>query len=231
MAMYSVIANDGNVYGPVDEAGLTQWAREGRLYATSRIRCEPGGQVVQAASLAFLAPVLGVPAPAGMVVARPAVPMYPQLVPLDSPEARMHQLTEFSVGLIVLLHIVTLGIFSLIWFGLMADKMPKTRHDDPSAGKHIGFMFIPFFNFYWVFFAYIRLCDRIAQQRELRGLPGDSLKGLAIACCIVNLIPYVGICGALVMWPIFFGMLQTKVNELVQVTQQQIAEQQAAVAR
>ena len=230
MAMYSVIANDGNVYGPVDEAGLTQWAREGRLNAASRIRCEPGGQVVQAASLAFLAPVLGVPA-APMMVAQPVVPMYPRLVPLDSPEARMHQLTEFSVGLVVLLQIVTLGIFSLIWFGLMADKMPKVRHDDPSAGKHIGFMFIPFFNFYWVFFAYIRLCDRIAEQRQLRGLAPESLKGLAIAACIVGFIPYVGCCvGPLIMWPLFFGMLQSKVNELVLVTQQQIAEQQAAGA-
>lgn len=231
MAMYSVIADDGSVYGPVDEAGLIQWAREGRIHASSRIRCEPGGQVVPASSLAFLGSVVGVPAQTAVVAVRPAAAMYPPVVPLDSPEARMHQLTEFSVGLIVLLQIVTLGIFGLIWFGLMADKMPKTRHDDPSAGKHIGFMFIPFFNFYWVFFAYIRLCERIAQQRELRGMAPESLKGLAIATCIVGLIPYVGCCvGPLIMWPLFFGMLQSKVNELVQVTQQQIAEQQAAGA-
>ena len=132
---------------------------------------------------------------------------------------------------VVLLNYVTLGIFNLIWFGLMHDKMPKIRHDDPSAGKAIGFMFIPFFNLYWMFFMYCRLCDRIAEQRELRGLPGESLRGLAIAACVVSLIPYVGCCvGPFIMWPIFVGMLQAKVNELVQVTQQQMAQPQAAAA-
>ncbi|HUT01523.1 MAG TPA: DUF4234 domain-containing protein [Phycisphaerae bacterium] len=229
MATYSVIANDGSTYGPVDEADLTQWAREGRLTAVTQVRCEPEGQVVQAGSLGFLASVLAAPAP--VAVARPMVPMYAQVVPIGSPQAMMHQLTEFSVGLIVLLQFVTLGIFSLIWFGLMHDKMPKIRQDDPSAGKAIGFMFIPFFNLYWIFFAYMRLCDRIAEQRELRGLPAESLRGLAIATCIVGLIPYVGWCvGSLIMWPLFFGMLQSRVNELVQVTQQQIVQQQAVAA-
>jgi len=222
MAMYSMVAADGSAYGPVDEAGLTQWAREGRIVSTSNIRCEPGGQVVSAGSLAFLGAVFGA---APMAPVQPVAAMVPQTIPRNSPAASMHQLSEFSVALVVVLQIVTLGIFSLIWFGLMADKMPKLRHDDPSAGKHIGFMFIPFFNFYWVFFAYTRLCDRIAEQRELRGLPGESLKGLAIAACITAMIPYVNVCvGGLIMWPIFFGMLQSKVNELVLVTQQQLAQ-------
>ena len=223
MAMYSVISADGSAYGPVDEAALTQWAREGRVSAATSIRSEPDGQVVQASSLPFLASAFGAAPP--MVPARPVAAMYPQIVPANSPEASLHQLSEFSVALVVVLQIVTLGIFSLIWFGLMCDKMPRTRHDDPSAGKHIGFMVIPFFNFYWMFFAYMRLCDRIAEQRRLRGLPEESMRGLAIAACVVGLIPYVNVCvGSLIMWPIFFGMLQAKVNELVLATQQQLAQ-------
>jgi len=217
MAMYSVIAGDGNAYGPVDEAGLTQWAREGRVSAATQLRCEPGGQIVQAATLPFLAPILSAPPVA-------AVPVYAQVVPANSPQAALHQLTSFSAGLAVLLQYVTFGIFPLIWFGLMQDKMPRLRHDDPSAGKHIGFLFIPFFNLYWMFFAYCRLCDRIAEQRQLRGMDPANVKGLAIAACIVSLIPYVNfLVGTLILWPIFIGVLQSRINELVYATQQQAA--------
>ena len=225
MAMYSVIAADGNAYGPVDEAGLTQWVREGRVTGTTHVRFEPGGQIVQAATLPFLAGILG--APAAPAAAAPAyVPGYSMVVPANSPQACMHQLGEFSVALVVVLDFVTFGLFPLIWFGLMQDKMPRLRHDDPSAGKHIGFMFIPFFNLYWVFFAYCRLCDRIAEQRQLRGLAPANLKGLAIASCIASLVPYIGwfVAGP-ILWALFFGMLQARVNELVYVTQQQAAQQ------
>lgn len=211
MAMYSVFAHDGRAYGPVDEAGLAQWAREGRLTAFSQIRCEPGGQIVQAGSLPFLAPILG----PGTAIP----PMWNQVIPFDSPMAAMHQLSSFSVVGVVLLQLVTLGIFSTIWFGLMHDKMPRLRHDDPSAGKAIGFMFIPFFNLYWMFFAYCRLCDRIAEQRRFRGLPEGNLKGLAIGTCVVAVIPYVNFfIGFPIMWPLFFGLLQSRVNELVSAT-------------
>ena len=72
----------------------------------------------------------------------------PQVVPVGAPQAAMHWLSSFSVAGVVLLHFVTFGIFTMIWFNLMHGKMPMTRHDDPSAGKAIGFMFIPFFYLY-----------------------------------------------------------------------------------
>jgi len=231
---YSVVAADGQAYGPVDEAGLTQWAKEGRVNAVTTIRCDPAGNPVQAGSLPFLAAVFhGAAAPQPyMTMAMPssmppgtpgamqmAMPMSWQLVPPNSPMASMHQLTKFSVGLMILLHYVTFGIFPMIWLNLMHDKMPRLRHDDPSAGKAIGFMFIPFFNLYWVFFTYIRLCNRIAEQRIMRRLPDANVSGLGIAMCICMLIPYVNFfVGWLILGPIFFGLLQSRVNELVDAT-------------
>jgi hypothetical protein len=57
--MYSVILQDGTVYGPVDEAELVQWAQERRLRAATQVRCEPGGQIVEARGLPFLEATLG----------------------------------------------------------------------------------------------------------------------------------------------------------------------------
>ena len=218
MAQYFVQGSDNVTYGPVDEAGLVQWARQGRLVSGTPIRCGAAGPVVLAGSLPFMAAAL---APAGAIAPGGYYDPYNQIVPPNTMAARMHRLEMFSVAGMVLLSIVTFGIFPLIWLGLMHDKMPRTRLDDPSAGKAIGFMFIPFFNFYWQFFNYLRLCDRINDQRTMRGLAPSAPRGLAMASCIMTLIPYVNILGCLIIEPIFVGMLQASVNELVLVTARQ----------
>lgn len=65
--------------------------------------------------------------------------------------AEPHQLTQFSVLAVLLLHFLTCGVFSFIWLNLMHGRLPKVRKDDPSAAMAIGFCFIPFYNLYWIF--------------------------------------------------------------------------------
>jgi hypothetical protein len=62
-----------------------------------------------------------------------------------------HGLSEFSVGGVVALSIFV-PLFPLIYYGLAHGNMPKRRPDDPSAGKAIGFYFIPIFSIYWMCF-------------------------------------------------------------------------------
>ena len=192
-----------------DLAGISRWI------ACSRCMGRATGAVRSA---------VGVAAPSAIVPQTPAppapvtVPPAGRLVQAGTAAVRMHQLSTFPVAVVILLHYVTIGIFTTIWLNLMHGKMPKIRHDDPSAGKAIGFLFIPFFNIYWVFFTYCRLCDRINEQRTMRGLPASVPKGMAIAMCILMLIPCVGILCWLILAPIFVGILQAKVNELVRHT-------------
>jgi len=129
-----------------------------------------------------------------------------------------HTLTSFPVALVVVFHLLTFGLFSLIHFHLMHDRMPKVRRDDPSAGKAIGFFFIPFFNLYWIFFANLRLVDRIDEQRVMVGLRPSNLKGLAITCAVCQIIPFVNYMSLFILWPIFSGMLRASVNELVRAS-------------
>src|SRR5438874_12371470 len=88
----------------------------------------------------------------------------PPSLPVPAPPiptfAQAQGWTSFPVVAVILLHYVTCGIFPLIWLNLMHGKLPRVRADDPSAGKAIGFCFIPFFNLYWIFFTYRRLCLR-----------------------------------------------------------------------
>jgi hypothetical protein len=70
-----------------------------------------------------------------------------------------------------------------------------------TAGKAVGFLFIPFFNFYWAFVALPGLADelnRCARRRPLDIAPAS--RGLFVTYCILcfaALVPYLGILVAL----------------------------------
>lgn len=237
MGGYSAIGPDGQTYGPVGEPGLKAWVHAGRVRADTQIVAADTGRTTLASSLDFLAGLLpGSPAaapapppppPPGPLPGPPGmpVPMGPGvgygsygLAQPGTPEAAAHRFTEFPAAVAILLHYLSLGVFTLIWLNLLHGKMPKIRHDDPSAGKAIGFLFIPFFNLYWVFFTYHRLCRRINEQRQMRNLPPKAPAGLAVAMCILMIIPYVGVLSWLILAPIFVGIVQSSVNDLARAS-------------
>ena len=158
----------------------------------------------------------------------------------------MFRSARFSVILLVLLHFVTLGIFTMIWFSILHGRLPKVRRNDPSALRAALFSLIPIFHIYWAFFFCYRLCTRIEEQRVKYGLERKSLLGLAsfflvggISLSIINLL-FSGlslllpttIVAALsevilalsvvigVIALVFVCLMQTRVNELVKVSMQ-----------
>jgi len=130
------------------------------------------------------------------------------------------RLSELSPLLAVFLHVWTLGLFGLFYYPWLHSQLPKTRPDDPTGGRAFGFLFIPFFNLYWVFFCYGRLCLRISEQRAAHGLPPNRLHVLVtiLGIGMILLIPY-GLNLFLWAWlsTVLVGLLQTNINELAQV--------------
>ncbi|MFO0757760.1 MAG: hypothetical protein U0359_14795 [Byssovorax sp.] len=126
-----------------------------------------------------------------------------------------HTLRAFPTWAAVLLHFVTFGLFPFIHFNLTHDRLPAAESDDPSAGKAIGFSFIPYFNFYWIVFNFLRLTDRLNLQYRLRGRPDPLSRGFMTFVAVVSVIPYLNILLAwTVLWPIAIIMLQRSVNAL-----------------
>jgi hypothetical protein len=202
--MYIISGADGKEYGPASLEQIRQWIAEGRINSQTRVREDSGGEWKTAAEF----PELGL-APVARIAGGGAPP-------LNSTPGSAHALTTFPVAALILLHYVTCGIFSLIWLNLMHGKLPRVRPDDPSAGRAIGFCFIPFFNFYWIFFTYRRLCLRLDEQRDLYGLAPSNLRGLATAACIFQVIPYLNaLIGYTILVPVFIGLMQSSVNQLV----------------
>lgn len=128
--------------------------------------------------------------------------------------------TPFSVGVGILLHFLTFGLFTFIRCGLEFDKLPKIKHDDASSGKAIGFMFIPFFNLYWLFIFWGQLTKRINFQYKLRGMSPPISTGMATGHCIVRVIPYVNFFSFLITLPILYSQVQAAVNTLAEENQQ-----------
>lgn len=128
---------------------------------------------------------------------------------------RKHKFTDtFSVGLGIFLHFLTLGIFTTINCGLKYNKLPKANPSDFASGKAIGYLFIPFFNYYWYFIFWRKLTDRINFQYKLRGESPPISKDLVTASCIIGIIPYVGIISFLFLAPIVYYQIQTAANDL-----------------
>ena len=121
--------------------------------------------------------------------------------------------STMSPALAVFLSIITVGLFALIYYGLMHSDLPLIRDDDFRAGKAIGFMFIPFFNLYWQFRFWLRLVDRVNLQMRLRDYQVTISKTLMLWTIIIGLIPFANF-AAIVMYPICIYKIQVATNKL-----------------
>jgi len=87
---------------------------------------------------------------------------------------------------------VLLCILLYRFWAVIQDGKPRT-----TPGKAVGFLFIPFFNFYWAYVAWVGLSKDInayCRQRNI-GAPevNESLALTWFILCFLGIIPYVGI--------------------------------------
>ena len=121
---------------------------------------------------------------------------------------------HFPVGVGIILHYLTFGIFTFINLGLKHDYFPKLNKDDFGAGKAIGFLFIPFYNFYWIFKFYIELGKKINFQFKIRGFNPPVTIGFLRFSLIIFFIPFVNILCFTILVPIVYSIIQSNVNKL-----------------
>lgn len=163
------------------------------------------------------------PAPAAMPTAAPIVPVaqpYPLQAPapgyyqpynaqLMKPVAvRIKELNDlFTAWWILLLAgavtaVIVVGIFGLIaavvityillyrYWETIQDGYART-----TPGKAVGFLFIPFFSWYWIFEAYHGLSKDMNAYMNRNGIAAERQEeGLSLALCILivcSIIPYV----------------------------------------
>jgi hypothetical protein len=93
---------------------------------------------------------------------------------------------------------------------VIQDANPRT-----TPGRAVGFCFIPFFNFYWIFPAMYGLAQDMNAYMDQRGIPGRGPSpGLALTLCIVLLvvaIPYIGLL-AMPVYLVFLLLVWSQFN-------------------
>ncbi len=126
----------------------------------------------------------------------------------------IHTVSPFPVWLAALLHVVTLGLFSIFHFNAVHDRLPRAQSDDPTATRGAWFSFIPYFHFYWMVFNARRLVDRLNLQFRLRGERDAVSRDYATFAAVLGTIPYVNMTVGLFAW--FFGVIamQRAVNRV-----------------
>lgn len=198
---YWLSNGDSKTYGPYEIAELNRFAAEGRMNQSTQLCAEGGSPWVSASSLIQIRDV-----------APPTPPSYSGLTTY-SPSAATYEPQSFKklwlwlawlVGAGLPLCFIIIGIVPLIagyvigcillyryWY-VIQDGKART-----SPGKAVGFSFIPFFNLYWMFVAFVGLAKDMNAYCDERNISGPRVsEGMALAFCILGLfgiIPYVGI--------------------------------------
>jgi hypothetical protein len=153
--------------------------------------------------------------PLAQIAPPPVAPVVdPATTTLEYATAYRSRLPRISVTLVIVLHLMTFSLFSVFWFNAMHGRLPRSKSDDPSPLKASLLLFIPIVNFYWVFFTWLRLCDRLAEERRSARLPATGLKTLCLVCCILMFVPYVNLLSIVMIQPALFACMQSEVNEL-----------------
>ena len=245
MATYSVVAQDGQMYGPANEGAVAQWIHEGRVRRDTVLHCHDSNTRCFAWTVSALQPALGLSeAEVAQLMqdvrglqqqqplAAPVAPGSANFIAYRQPQTSMDlaqgAITPFPVIGTVLLSIFV-PLFALIYFGLVHGNLPRRRPDDPSAAKAIGFSFIPIFNIYWACFFWIRLCTRINDESVRVGLSPTAPRTLVIAICWCQLgllIPFLNFLAMIalgVMFIVALVQLQNSVNNLAEATQHGVA--------
>jgi hypothetical protein len=119
-------------------------------------------------------------------------------------------------GLLMFALVVVYVVFFMIWHYHNWDLLPE-RLRKTTPGRAVGFLFIPFYNFYWIFVSFIWLWDGLNQLgSETVGEEWEEMpRGIPIAYAILTLlsaIPFVGL-GSFVL----LILLITRTNNRVRI--------------
>ena len=112
--------------------------------------------------------------------------------------AMMNQREE-EMGIFLLFVGLALMLYALVLYLVLIYKMWKSIQGGSARttpGKAVGFLFIPLFNFYWIFQALWGWTKDFNQHTAERNLTAPRMpEGLALTICIlalVGIIPFVG---------------------------------------
>lgn len=87
-------------------------------------------------------------------------------------------ITRRSIGLWIVLSIITCGIYGIYWFVCMTNELNAAADDKTSASGGVAFLLTivtcGIYGWYWMY----KAGERVNKAKALRGVPADSSMGV-----------------------------------------------------
>jgi hypothetical protein len=119
-----------------------------------------------------------------------------------------------AILLIVAVIYLIVMVYRVWQFTIHQSQRYQLKPSIESPGKAVGFLFIPFFNLYWMFIVYGKLPKDINAICVARGEAASIPDGLGIAVAVLSvmsLIPFVGYVTGIIANAIFLPVLLSQV--------------------
>jgi hypothetical protein len=186
-------------YGPLDESGMQQLVQDRQINAHTLVWYEgmTNWAPLQDTSLRAIVPVSAAP-----LVGPPPVAQYQAPQPVDANVfSQLFMWYWISLAASIPLAFIVIGIFtafaSVVLFYILLYRYWELIQDgtaQTTPGKAVGYCFIPFFNFYWMFTAIRGLAQDMNRYTRTRGIQAPIVdEQMANWYCILsicNVIPY-----------------------------------------
>jgi len=109
---------------------------------------------------------------------------------------------------------------ALVWlYKAWASVPDQMRYTDAgkwiTPGQAVGYNFIPFYNLYWIFVANMGLCEAINRTLVAQGKQPKAPRGLAIAACVSQLVPYCNILVGPILWAVYMFMVDSARRDML----------------
>ena len=145
------------------------------------------------------------------------------LIFTDSPEFGLIFILVASILIIITFVLFYIVLYRIWKFVIIKENELGITPSIPSAGQAVGYLFIPFFNFYWLFKAIGKLpseINAVANQYKLNKLVSYNLGYIIAALSIIGLIPYVGYVTAAINYLILLPLFIKNCVEVCQLIDQ-----------
>jgi hypothetical protein len=131
--------------------------------------------------------------------------------------------TQAMASMIPLLGVVFILVAlvaAMVWlYKAWASVPDQMRYTDAgrwiTPGQAVGYNFIPFYNLYWVFVSNLGLCEAINRTLVAQGKQPKAPKGLAIAACVSQLVPYCNLLVGPILWAVYMFMVDGARREML----------------
>jgi hypothetical protein len=214
--------------GPVSDEAIQGLIQEGKLTAQTQVWREgmSGWQALSTTGLKTFLPV------EGAAVTPTAIAPRPNAYALQKPvEVQIKELNDMFTWFWVCLigSIVTFGLSAIAsavlayiilyrCWALIQDGYART-----TPGKAVGFLFIPFYNFYWIFEAFAGYSKDANAYIARHNLPLQKMdEGLSTAYCVCTLtcmVPYLNFLTGIAVFVLWIILLKQFKNTAVGILQ------------